>query len=240
MKAILFFLFALASAALAQAPSTEGAEAVKTQVLIVGGGSSHDFEKWFHEADQRTLEKGAATVKYTEKADEAAVLLRWADVLVMSTNRSGFDTPEFREALKKFAADGHGIVLLHPAVWYNWLWLDYNRDFVGGGARGHDPLGKFAVKVLREHRVTKGLPKKFLVKDELYHIVAAPDGAKMEVLAETSNSTIHGKPYPSVWVVKHPKARIVCIAIGHDGDAHELAEYQALLRNAVSWTAEKQ
>ncbi len=87
--------------------------------------------------------------------------------------------------------------------------------------------------------MTKGLPKKFLVKDELYHIVAAPDGAKMEVLAETSNSTIHGKLYPSVWVVKHPKARIVCIAIGHDGDAHELAEYQALLQNAVSWTAEK-
>ena len=240
MKAILFFLFAMASAALAQAPSTEGAATAKTKVLIVGGGSSHDFEKWFHQADQRTLEKGAATVKYTEESSQAVVLLPWADVLMMSTNKPGFDTPEFREALKKFADDGHGIVLLHPAVWYNWLWLEYNRDFVGGGARGHDPLGKFAVKVLIEHPVTKSLPKKFSVKDELYHIVLAPNGAAIEVLAETSNSIMHGNRYPCVWLVKHPKARIVCIALGHDGNVHELAEFQTLLQNAVTWAAGKQ
>jgi type 1 glutamine amidotransferase len=234
MRTILFFLLALVSIAKAQVPFTEGAEAVKTKVLIVGGGSSHDFEKWFHQADQRTLEKSGAEVKYTEESGEAAALLPWADVLVMSTNKLEFDTPEFRAALKKFADEGHGVVLLHPAVWYNWAWLEYNRDFVGGGSRAHDPLGPFIVKIVREHPVTKGLPKEFQVKDELYHVLTAPDGKDTDVLAETEP----GK-FPSVWLVKHPKARIVCVAPGHDGEVHELAEFQTLLLNAVNWTAGK-
>jgi len=39
--------------------------------------------------------------------------------------------------------------------------------------------------------------------------------------------------------VKHPKSRIVCITLGHDGRAHELPEYQTLLKNAFQWAAGK-
>ena len=47
----------------------------------------------------------------------------------------------------------------------------------------------------------------------------APDGGK--------------DPLPSVWTVKDPKNRIVCITLGHDGDAHGNPAYQKLLVNAV-------
>jgi type 1 glutamine amidotransferase len=38
---------------------------------------------------------------------------------------------------------------------------------------------------------------------------------------------------------QHPKARIVCITLGHDHKAHELPAFQTLLRNAVTWAAGK-
>ena len=40
-------------------------------------------------------------------------------------------------------------------------------------------------------------------------------------------------------MVKHPKARIVGITLGHDARAHDLPAYQTLLKNAVQWAAGK-
>jgi type 1 glutamine amidotransferase len=59
------------------------------------------------------------------------------------------------------------------------------------------------------------------------------------VLAQTSVANGTKKEHPSVWVVTHAKARIVGIALGHDAKAHDLPEFQALLRTAVNWAAGK-
>jgi type 1 glutamine amidotransferase len=58
------------------------------------------------------------------------------------------------------------------------------------------------------------------------------------VIAEAT-SLKSGKTFPQVFVVKHPKARIVGLTLGHDARAHDLPEYQALLKNAVLWAAGK-
>ena len=209
-----------------------------TKVLIVGGGTSHEFQKWFNEADGTTLRAaGKFSVNYTESAATASKALAGAEVLVLSTNQKNFDAPEFRVALMAFADAGKGIVLLHPAVWYNWPWPEYNAQLVGGGSRGHEAIGEFNVKVLKDHPVTRGLPKTFSVTDELYHVTLDPAGAPVEVLAQTSMAKGTQKDYPSIWLVKHPQARIVAIAPGHDGRVHELPQYKTLLVNAVSWAA---
>jgi type 1 glutamine amidotransferase len=208
-----------------------------TKVLLVGGGSSHDFQKWFAEVDGATLRAaGKFSVNYTESSATAAKALVEAGVLVMSTNQKDFDTPEFRVALMTFADSGKGIVLLHPAVWYNWPWPEYNARLVGGGSRAHEPIGEFAVNLIKEHPVTFGLPPAFLVTDELYH-VALDQGAATEVLAQTSLARGAHQSYPSIWIVKHPAARIVAIALGHDGRVHELPEFKQLLVNSVTWCA---
>lgn len=208
------------------------------KVLVVGGGSSHDFQKWFNEADVATLRtSGKFSVNYTESSATATKALSEADVLILSTNQKDFDTPEFRVALMKFAGSGKGIVLLHPAVWYNWPWPEYNAQLVGGGSRSHDAIGEFAVNMLKEHPVTHGLPKTFKITDELYHVALDPAGATTEVLAQTSASKGTQQSYPSIWVVKHPTARIVAIAPGHDGRVHELPEFKMLLVNSVTWAA---
>jgi uncharacterized protein len=38
-----------------------------------------------------------------------------------------------------------------------------------------------------------------------------------------------------IWTVKHPKTRIAGITLGHDGRAHNLPEFQRLLKNAIDW-----
>jgi len=210
------------------------------KTLLFGGGSSHDFEKWFHQADAKILGRDElASVNYTAQPSAVRDALKDIDVLVQSSNQK-MDDPELRKALLDFAEAGKGLVLLHPGLWYNWAdWPDYNRVLAGGGATSHDKYGEFEV-VLKEpgHAVLKEVPASFSISDELYHSKLDERGTPTQVLATARNPKT-GDTYPSVWIVKHPKARIVCIALGHDGKAHELPAFETLLRNAVTWAAGK-
>lgn len=214
----------------------------KVKVLVVGGGSSHDFGKFFGGTDVATLAAAGFSVNYTEDRDQAAAEIGRADVAVVSVNRQFFDTPAWRKALMDFAGAGKGLVMLHPGVWYGFpKWPELNATIVGGGARGHDRIARFAVNaVKRDHPVMAGVPASFEVEDELYYVNAEgdkvpPGTAPIEVLAETSPSVKFKQPHPAVWVTSHPTARIVGIALGHDERVHDHAAFKALLVNAVKW-----
>ncbi len=214
-----------------------------TKVLLVGGGTSHDFQKFFNEADSATLKAAGCSVNYTEDGDVTARELapqRGVDVVVLSVNAKEWATPALRKALFDFANAGKGLVLLHPGVWYNYKdWPEYNTVLAGGGARGHDRPLEFEVKVTNNaHPLMKGLPATFKITDELYWFEPEPQGTPVEVLA-TTHSPSKDKDYPMIWLVKHPKARIAGIALGHDEHAHNLPEYKKLLLNAVNWAAGK-
>jgi len=219
-------------------------EAGKTKVLVIGGGSSHNFAKFFGDTDVATLKAAGYTVHYTEDRDQAADLLAEADVAVISTNRKFFDTAKYRKALFDRVNSGKGVIMLHPGTWYGFPgWPEINKEIVGGGARGHDKLGPFKVNVTRrDHAIMVGVPDSFDVQDELYYMNAegAPEGTnKIEVLAETTPSIKYSKPHPSVWITDHPKARIVGIALGHDERVHDLPAFKAILNNATKWVAGK-
>ena len=219
-------------------------EAGKTRVLVIGGGSSHNFKDFFGTTDVATLKAAGFTVHYTEDRDQAAAELANADAAIISVNRKFFDTGAYRKALFDFAAAGKGIVMLHPGTWYGFSgWPELNAQIVGGGARGHDKIHPFDVKAVKaDHPVMKDVPASFTVEDELYYVNAegTPEGTNpIEVLAETSNSDKYQKPHPSVWITKHPKAKIVGIALGHDARTHDLKPYQQLLINAAKWTSGK-
>ncbi|MEY4938888.1 MAG: hypothetical protein RIQ93_623 [Verrucomicrobiota bacterium] len=218
----------------------------KTRVLLIGGGSSHTFARFFGDTDSATLRAAGFSAHYTEDRDQAAEALETADVAVISVNRKFFDTPEYRRALIEFARRGKGIVMLHPGTWYGYAdWPELNALIVGGGARGHDRLGKFQITVKQpNHPVMKNVPATFEVFDELYHVNAepaknSPGTAAIEVLAETSPSQKYNQPHPSIWITRHSQARIVGIAPGHDERVHDLEAFKTLLVNAVRWTAGK-
>lgn len=221
-------------------------EAGKTKVAIIAGGSSHKFGEFFGKMDGETLRAAGFSVHYTEDRDQAVEVLAQADVAVISVNRKFFDTPEYRKAVFDFAARGKGLVMLHPGTWYGYAeWPELNAKIVGGGARGHDKLGKYSViAVKKEHPIMKGVPASFEVEDELYYINPEPEKippgtAEMEVLAETSPSVRFKKPHPAVWITKHERARVVGITLGHDERVHGHEAFKTLLTNAVTWAGKK-
>ena len=229
---LLCALFVAVAASAAERP-------VKT--LIVGGGSSHDFNRWFNQADSATLKSiGNTEVSYTEDLNSVAARLKDLDVLYLATNNP-MTNDAVRAAIFDFANAGKGVLLIHPALWYNWRnWPEYNRDLVGGGSRSHDRFGEFEVTVTQPgHPIMAGLPKTFKITDELYHHQLDPKGTDIEVLA-TGFEKSTGKTFPVVWISKQPKSRVVCITLGHDGKAHELPEFQTLLKNSFNWVAKPQ
>ena len=214
----------------------------KLKVLVIGGGSSHNFAKFFGGTDAATLSGAGFSVHYTEDRDQAAAELANADVAVISVNRKFFDTPAYRKALFNRIAAGKGVIMLHPGTWYGYgQWPELNAQIIGGGAHGHDAIDTFTVSVLKkDHPVMAGVPATFEAVDELYHVNAGPGKTPegtlpIEVLAETSPSKKYKTGHPSVWVTKNDKARIVGIALGHDERVHDLPAFRTILVNAVKW-----
>ena len=208
--------------------------------LLVGGGSSHDFNRWFNLADVATLKTvPGLDIQYTERYAEVIPALKTIDVLGWSANQPQKD-PVLRQAILDYAAAGKGLVLIHPGNWYIWSdWPEWNKTLVGGGTRSHDRYGEFEVTVTDpEHPIMKGVPASFRLSDELYHMEADPKATPIQVLATGRNLTT-GKTYPLIWVTRHPQARIVNITLGHDGLSHDHPAYKQLLKNAVFWAAKK-
>lgn len=238
--ASLFVLLLSLSGCAVHSPANAQKKNKAIRTLLVGGGSSHDFDKWYKEVDTKTLEEGGlAAVTYTN--DVGSILSKLADIDVLFlANNQPMEDPELRKAIFAFVNAGKGLVLAHAALWYNWKdWPEYNLQLVSGGSRGHDKYGPFEVTVNdTKHPVTKGVDQKFSLKDERYYYKADPAGPGIKILA---NSSVEGSPniYPSVFVVNNPKARIVGLALGHDAESHDLPVYQKLLRNAVKWVSYK-
>jgi type 1 glutamine amidotransferase len=211
------------------------------KVLIVGGGASHDYDRWFNQADVKMLdETGGISANYTETTGGLADAIAGVAVLIISNNKPWADDAT-KAAITRHVQNGKGVIGLHPGLWYNWRdWPEYNRTLVGGGARGHDRLGEFEVIIGETaHALMRGVPAKFTIKDELYWFEPDPQGTPIKVLA-TARSPSKNKDYPQVFIVEHAKARVVGLTLGHDGDAHNHAAYIQLLRNAVLWSAGKE
>ncbi|MFO1009761.1 MAG: PVC-type heme-binding CxxCH protein [Planctomycetota bacterium] len=234
----------------AGAPKKEQAPVEALDWLVVGGGSSHDFRRWFGDADLATLANAklapsAATgtwrARYTEKVDELAPQLAKLDALELTNNQPL--PADARAALFDFVAQGGGLLIVHPACWYNWTdWPEYNARLVGGGARGHGPFGEFEVRVVdASHPLAKDVPATFRIEDELYRFEVDPKGAAIHVIAV--GRSLDGKEeWPVVWTVARPAGqggRTACITLGHDERAHSNASYQKLYVNAARWVRER-
>ncbi|WP_165920185.1 PVC-type heme-binding CxxCH protein [Chthoniobacter flavus] len=219
-----------------QPPATRPANGPR--VLLVGGGSSHDFVKFFGGTDKATLAPHVGWVDFTQNANGVPAILDRVDVLVWSANQP--ISSATRKALIDYANSGKGIVALHPGTWYAWKnFPEWNAQIIGGGTHGHDKLGPYTVKITNpDSPITKGVTPTFEITDELYNYNPDPKATPIEVLA-TASSPLTGKTFPQVFIVKHPKSRVVGITLGHDARAHDLPEFQTLLKNAVEWAGGK-
>jgi putative membrane-bound dehydrogenase-like protein len=212
------------------------------RVLFAGAGSSHNFPAFFLGTDALTAKAAGYDIAATPNLKETLALLRESDLFVFSGNHGQFGTPEFQKAIRDFAAAGKGIVLLHAATWYNWpLETNYNDEFVCGGSRNHGHSDFTFTVTKPEHPIMKGVPATFVINDESYNIeLTRPEGA--EVLGTIPRQTPKeglSNILPSVWTVKYPGARVVCIALGHDAKSHDHPAYKQLLLNSLMWVSQK-
>lgn len=224
-----------AAPAAANAPAAPPKELrITASTVIVGGGSSHNFDRWFNKEDCATLSKAFVNVQYTDQPNLLGPYVDKLDVLYLANNQPITDKT-VREGIMNRANSGKGLLLVHPALWYNWAdWPEYNQKLVGGGARSHDKFGEFEVTVEDpDHPIMKGVPATFKITDELYHFQKDVTGPKIKVLATGRNKD--GKAYPVVWITELPNSKIVCITLGHDDKAHLLPAFQTLLVNAHNW-----
>jgi putative membrane-bound dehydrogenase-like protein len=206
------------------------------KTLIIGGGASHDYDRWFNQEDVGTLNAAPGiSAQYTDRTEGLADLIAQVDVLIVSNNKP-FTDDATKQAITRHVQQGKGFIGLHPGLWYNWKdWPEYNRDLIGGGSRGHDRLEEFEVVATRaDHPLLKDVPSKFSIVDELYWFEPDPAGPAIDVLA-SAYSKQKQKDYPQVFTVAYPGGRVVGITLGHDGRAHQHRAYIQLLRNAVLW-----
>lgn len=207
------------------------------EVLLVGGGASHDFDRWYGQEDAKTIETmDSYKVRYTDQVDSIPLYLKHSDILILSNNQPIGD--EGKKAITRFVEKGNGLVLLHPALWYNWPdWPEYNRDFVSGGSKSHEEYRVFKNCIVNTaHPIVGNVPRTFELADELYRYTPDPDARGIEVLA-IGMSKHTEEFYPVVFTVKYPKARIAGISLGHDEKSHTRDEYKTVLKNAVRWVS---
>ena len=145
--------------------------------------------------------------------------------------------PAARENLRKFVADGKGLVLVHFACGAFQGWDEFPK--LAGRAydpklRPHDPYGAFQVDIAdSEHPITRGI-RAFQTVDELYTCLAGD--AKIHIIA-TAKSKVDKKDYPMVFVLDYGKGRVCHNVLGHDVKALSAPEVQEIYRRAAAWCA---
>ena len=223
------------------APGTYLSEDKDAQrISMMGGDGSHDFLKFFGIQDGKLLsENGKNSITYTENSAEFGSWIPSTDVLYLCNNKA-IDLNTREVIMNRVNSGEMNMLIYHPSTWYNWSdWPEYNKQLVGGGSKSHEKLQEFEVRVIKpNHSLMRGVPSKFRIVDELYRWEKDPEGTEVEVLA-VGRGLESGEEFPVVWVVKHPKAKIIGNTLGHDERAHDLKAYQRLLKNSIQWVKKK-
>jgi len=200
----------------------------KTDVLVFGGGTVHDWGAAMnHIVDALRREDGldVSTASEDLSAFEADKI---ADVLVFYYTE-GQITDRQRDGLSRWLASGKGCVALHAATCSFVDDPDY-LNLIGASFLMHAPYRTYQVSLTGEdHPITQGVDTEFLVDDEQY--IHEYDG-RVQVHA---SALWKGAAQPVVWSKNHGDGRLVYIALGHDEAAWTNPNYKALLVNSTLW-----
>jgi len=222
--------------------SVEGKESQTKKVLIVTG-IDYPGHKWKETtpilakaiaADKRlrvTITEEPNDLRDTTLADYDVIVLHFMDWEVPDPG------PEARANLKRVVRSGKGLVLVHFACGAFQEWPEFVE--LAGRAwdpklRGHDPHGKFTVRITDNTHPAMNAMTQFETVDELYTCLAGTTPIK--VLAQ-AHSKVDGRDYPMAFVLDYGKGRVFHSVLGHDVQALANPHVGRLFRNACAWTA---
>ncbi len=232
---------ALALVAIAQNPAPP-AKSTPTKILLVTG-NDYPGHPWRETAPvlKALLEKDprlqVRVIEDPNLLDSRA--LRDYDAVVLHFMNWQKPSPgqQARDNLKRFVADGKGLMLVHFAcgAWQDWPEF---RELAGRAwdpkLRGHDPRGKFRVEIADpEHPITKGLDG-FETDDELYTCLAGD--RPIHIIAK-AKSKVDAKDYPIGFVLDYGKGRVFHTVLGHDLKAITNSTVPEFFRRGGAWVA---
>jgi type 1 glutamine amidotransferase len=236
------FIFAAGCGQIHAASATAPRETPKKKVLIVTG-VDYPGHKW--KLTSPVLAKAIAadkrlSVTITEDPNDLATK-RLGDYDVIVLHFMNWEIPDpgpkARTNLNNAVQNGTGLVLVHFACGAFQEWPEFVK--LAGRVwdpklRGHDPHGKFTVKITdKQHPVMKGMTD-FETVDELYTCLTGQTPIK--VLA-TARSKVDDKDYPMAFVLNYGKGRVFHSVLGHDVQALDNPDVGRLYRNACAWCA---
>ena len=225
-----------------ETPAAGGKDGQSRKVLIVTG-IDYPGHKWKLTAPvlaQAIAADKRLQVTITEDPNDLAnKQLSGYDVIVL--HFMNWETPgpgpQARANLQGVVRGGKGLVLVHFAcgAFQDWpQFVELAGRVWDPKLRGHDPHGKFTVKITdAKHPAMKGL-KDFETTDELYTCLAGKTPIK--VLA-TARSKVDNKDYPIAFVLDYGKGRVLHSVLGHDVQALANPDVGRLFRNACAWSA---
>jgi len=239
---VAFVLFAAGCNQIDTASVESQSKTLKKKVLIVTG-VDYPGHKW--EQTAPVLAKAIAADKrldvvVTEDPNDLAKY-GLGDYDVIVAHFMDWEVPDpgtkARSNLKDAVQNGTGLVIVHFACGAFQDWPEFVK--IAGrvwdpNLRGHDPHGKFTVKITDEkHPAMKGM-KEFETVDELYTCLTGRTTIK--ILA-TARSKVDNKDYPMAFVLIYGKGRVFHSVLGHDVEAFESPYVGRLFRNACAWAA---
>lgn len=238
-------------------PGTTGTPAGGTRVrsgplrvLVLTGGEFHDFD-----GNVRSLVGGLSLPADThwsflplgnDSADGVSKALRLRqlealelpgehDVILAYTQGERGLSPTAKDKLLAFVRGGGGFVGLHCAADSHPGWAEYTA-MLGGRFQHHPPFGSIVVQLAPragDHPVTAGLPDRWVLKDEFYHLQDLHlDDARVLM---TGVSPEGGESRPVTWAKPYGQGRVVYTILGHGPEAHGDARMRQLVGQALLW-----
>jgi type 1 glutamine amidotransferase len=253
MKSVRLALALSATAALA-------AGAQPARILIVTGQSDIQYHDWRATTSfLRTLleNTGRFEVRMLEEPRGlTGAALAGYDAVLVSYNGPRWG-PAAETALEEFVRSGKGLVTFHGVTYGplagttqraggGWTrtepWAAF-IDMLGASWAadniGHAPRHAFSVRLTDgAHAITRGMPDRFMVNDELYHRMDLRSG--IHVLAAAFDDPARGgtgKDEPVAWTVSYGKGRAFHCTLGHDTNALYSPGVMTLLARAAEWAA---
>lgn len=229
------------AAALTSAASEEDKQADPIRIVSVTGVDSraHNWKERSRAISQILAEDKRFEVRVVEDPEFLATdelfdydvaLLHFRNLKPLTKEKQA------RENLLSFVRRGKGLAVIHGVSGAFPDWPEF-RNLIGrvwGPRYGHDPRGKFAVKIVdASHPIVRGMTD-FQTDDELY--VRFAGQRPIEVLA-TARSKLTGKDEPVAFVLRYGEGRVFHTPLGHDGRALLLLGPAELLRRGCAWAA---